>query len=52
MLRNIVGAPAKGESFYNREELISIIWDRLETGNVLLAYPHRFVKNHSDVHAV
>jgi AAA+ ATPase superfamily predicted ATPase len=44
MIRNIVGTPARGEDFYNREELISIIWDRLETGNILLAAPRRFGK--------
>jgi hypothetical protein len=44
MIRNIVGTPARGEDFFNREELISIMWDRLETGNILLAAPRRFGK--------
>jgi len=39
MVRNLVGTIARGEGFYNREELISLIGDRLETGNVLLASP-------------
>jgi len=44
MIRNIVGTPARGDDFYNREDLISLIWDRLETGNILLAAPRRFGK--------
>jgi len=39
MVRNMVGTPARGQKFYNREESISLIWDRLKTGNVLLASP-------------
>ena len=39
MVRNSVGTTARGEDFYNREELFSIIWDRFETGDVLLALP-------------
>jgi len=44
MLRNIVGPPAREGDFYDREELIELIWERLETGNILLAAPRRFGK--------
>ena len=44
MTRNIVGPPARGEDFYDREEFVDLLWDRLETGNVLLAAPRRFGK--------
>ena len=39
MVRNGVGTTAREEDCYNREESISLIWDRLKTGNVLLASP-------------
>ncbi len=44
MLRNIVGPPARGDDFYDREELVELLWERLEAGNVLLAAPRRFGK--------
>lgn len=44
MLRNIVGPPARGDDFYDREELVDLLWDRLEAGNILLAAPRRFGK--------
>lgn len=44
MSRNIVGAPVRGEDFFDREELVALVWDRLGTGNVLLAAPRRFGK--------
>jgi len=44
MLRNIVGGVARGDDFYDREELIERLWGRLEAGNVLLAAPRRFGK--------
>lgn len=44
MLRNIVGPPARGDDFYDREELVDLLWERLEGGNVLLAAPRRFGK--------
>lgn len=44
MIRNIVGPPARGADFYDREELVELLWERLDTGNVLLAAPRRFGK--------
>jgi hypothetical protein len=44
MLRNMVGPPARGEDFFDREEIIELIWDRLEVNNILLAAPRRFGK--------
>jgi hypothetical protein len=44
MARNIVGPPARGGDFYDREELVELLWNRLERGNVLLAAPRRFGK--------
>ena len=44
MIKNIVGTPARGGDFYDREQLIDLLWDRLDTGNVLLAAPRRFGK--------
>lgn len=44
MVRNIVGPPARESDFFNREELISLIWDRLQACNILLAAPRRFGK--------
>ena len=43
-MRNIVGPPARGQDFYGREELVTLLWERLEGGNVLLAAPRRFGK--------
>jgi hypothetical protein len=44
MVRNIVGPPARGADFFDREEQVELLWNRLETGNVLLAAPRRFGK--------
>jgi hypothetical protein len=44
MTGNIVGPPARGEDFFDREELVELLWNRLEGGNVLLAAPRRFGK--------
>lgn len=44
MVQNIVGTPARGGDFFDREELVSLLWTRLETGNILLAAPRRFGK--------
>jgi len=43
-MQNIVGSPARGEDFFDREDLVELLWSRLETGNVLLAAPRRFGK--------
>lgn len=39
-----VGSPVEGKDFYGRDELIKLIWDRLEKNNLLLAAPRRFGK--------
>lgn len=44
MVRNIVGSPARGEDCYGRDAEVEIIWNRLETGHVLLVAPRRFGK--------
>jgi len=44
MIRNTVGLPVRGEDFFDREELIQELWNRLEAGNILLAAPRRFGK--------
>lgn len=45
MIKNLVGPPAKGDDFYDREELIKLVWDYLEDGNnILLAAPRRYGK--------
>ena len=40
----IVGPPATGERFYDREEIIKLIWERLDTSSLLLVAPRRFGK--------
>lgn len=44
MPRNIVGPPARGDDFFDREEIVEALWERLEAGNILLAAPRRFGK--------
>ncbi|MBI1924124.1 ATP-binding protein [Candidatus Poribacteria bacterium] len=44
MLRNIVGPPARRDDFFDREETVELLWERLASGNVLLAAPRRFGK--------
>ena len=44
MGRNIVGPPARGDDFYGREDLIELIWEKLENNHILLAAPRRFGK--------
>ncbi len=45
MIKNLVGLPARGDDFYDREELIELVWDYLEGGNnILLAAPRRYGK--------
>lgn len=44
MPRNIVGTPARGDDFFDREELVETLWERLDGGNILLAAPRRFGK--------
>ncbi len=44
MIRNVVGTPVRGSDFFNRDELVELLWERLGSGNVLLAAPRRFGK--------
>lgn len=44
MIRKIVGPPARGDDFFDREELVALLWNRVEAGNVILAAPRRFGK--------
>ncbi|MGD9162637.1 MAG: hypothetical protein PVG39_29795 [Desulfobacteraceae bacterium] len=45
MIKNIIGPPARGEDFFNREKLIELVWEYLESGNnILLAAPRRYGK--------
>lgn len=44
MTRNLVGTPARGSDFFDREEMIALLWKRLNSGNLLLAAPRRFGK--------
>lgn len=44
MVRNIVGSPARGSDFFDREDFLDFLWSRLGTDNVLLAAPRRFGK--------
>ena len=44
MAKNIVGPPARGEDFFDREEMVATLWERLEGGSILLAAPRRFGK--------
>ena len=44
MVHLTVGSPVQGKDFYGRDELIKLIWDKLERNNLLLAAPRRFGK--------
>ncbi|HIE53478.1 MAG TPA: hypothetical protein EYP85_17130 [Armatimonadetes bacterium] len=44
MIRNTVGPPVRSEDFYDREEFVNRLWDRLDRNHVLLAAPRRFGK--------
>ncbi|MEW6618148.1 MAG: hypothetical protein AB1422_02155 [bacterium] len=41
---NIVGAVVRGDNFYNREEFIEGLWEKLKTENIFLSAPRRFGK--------
>jgi hypothetical protein len=43
-IRLTQGPPVKGDDFFNREEIIQEIWDKLERSNVLLVAPRKFGK--------
>lgn len=44
MVRNIVGPPVRDEDLFGRREFIDLLWDKLQTTNILLAAPRRFGK--------
>ena len=43
-MHNLIGKPAKGEDFFDRERETRRLWDRLDTDNVLLLAPRRVGK--------
>ena len=44
MSRNIVGPPVRDDDLFGREEFIDLLWEKLQTTNILLAAPRRFGK--------
>lgn len=50
MAELIVGPPATGRRFYDREELVKLIWERLKVGSILLVAPRRFGKTSVMLH--
>lgn len=50
MAELIVGPPATGERFYNREDLVKLIWERLAVGSILFVAPRRFGKTSVMLH--
>lgn len=50
MTELIVGPPATGERFYDREELIKRIWGILKVSNLLFVAPRRFGKTSVMLH--
>lgn len=44
MVTNNIGSVARGEDCFGRNELVNLIWDKLETGHILLVAPRRFGK--------
>ena len=43
-MHNLIGKPAEGEDFFDRERELRQVWDRLETDNVLLLAARRVGK--------
>ena len=41
---NFVGPPVRGADCYGREAFVSLLWEKLSFGHVLLALPRRFGK--------
>lgn len=41
---NPLGPPVRGKDFYGRDAFVSLVWEKLQGGNVLLAAPRRFGK--------
>jgi len=50
MTELIVGPPATGGGFYDREELVKLIWERLKVGSILFVAPRRFGKTSVMLH--
>lgn len=46
----VVGPPATGERFYDREELVKEIWEKLKISNLLFVAPRRFGKTSVMLH--
>lgn len=44
IVKNVTGAPARGNDFFNRKREVRQMWRRLETDNVLLLAPRRVGK--------
>lgn len=44
MVTNRVGPPVRLDDFFGRDPFVELLWDKLETGNILLAAPRRFGK--------
>ena len=43
-VRGVIGTPARGDKFWDREKELTQIWKALETSSVLLVAPRRFGK--------
>jgi hypothetical protein len=43
-VRNRVGPPVRGSDFFGRESFVDLVWEKLESGHILLAAPRRFGK--------
>jgi len=43
-MQNTVGTPVRNKDFFPRNDIINILWEQLETGNILLVAPRRFGK--------
>jgi hypothetical protein len=50
MAELIVGPPATGGGFYDREELVEGIWEQLKVGSILFVAPRRFGKTSVMLH--
>jgi hypothetical protein len=44
VIANVAGNPVEGESFFDREREIALLWSRLETDSILLLAPRRVGK--------
>ena len=43
-MHNLIGKPAEGEDFFDRERETRRLWERIDTDNVLLLAPRRVGK--------